>query len=160
MPLIQGKSKKAFKENMETEMDAGKPQKQALAIAYSVQRKNKAKKMAEGGEVKTLGDMIGYPKAMAEGGEVEEHYDSIADAILRKKKSGQADLQENANEHLNLEDDLNFDAARKDTYYDLDQMEEQPEESNEHGDKLEDSDEDDMDMISSIRRKMKAKRGL
>lgn len=51
MPLMQGKSKKAFSKNVETEMEAGKPQKQSLAIAYSVQRKNK-RKMAAGGEVK------------------------------------------------------------------------------------------------------------
>jgi hypothetical protein len=42
MPLMPGKSKKAFSKNVETEMHAGKPQKQALAIAYSVKRKKKA----------------------------------------------------------------------------------------------------------------------
>lgn len=47
MPLMKGKSKQAFSKNVETEMNAGKPQKQALAIAYSM--KKKAKKMAEGG---------------------------------------------------------------------------------------------------------------
>ena len=47
-PLMQGKSKKAFQENVKTEVDAGKPQKQSLAIASSVKRKN-AKKMASGG---------------------------------------------------------------------------------------------------------------
>jgi hypothetical protein len=50
MPLIKGKSPKAFSKNVATEMDAGKPQKQALAIAYSIKRKPK-KKMAEGGAV-------------------------------------------------------------------------------------------------------------
>ena len=39
MPLIKSKSKKAFSENVSKEMHAGKPQKQALAIAYSVKRK-------------------------------------------------------------------------------------------------------------------------
>ena len=38
MPLIKSKSKKAFGENVKKEMKAGKPQKQAVAIAYSVQR--------------------------------------------------------------------------------------------------------------------------
>lgn len=38
MPLIKGKSKKAFSKNVATEMDAGKPQKQAVAIAYSEKR--------------------------------------------------------------------------------------------------------------------------
>ena len=34
MPLYSGKSKAAFSHNVATEMNAGKPQKQALAIAY------------------------------------------------------------------------------------------------------------------------------
>jgi hypothetical protein len=41
MPLKKGKSKKAFSENVKTEMAAGKPQKQAVAIAYSQKRKAK-----------------------------------------------------------------------------------------------------------------------
>jgi hypothetical protein len=36
MPLIHSDSKKAFKENVRTEAHAGKPIKQAVAIAYSV----------------------------------------------------------------------------------------------------------------------------
>jgi hypothetical protein len=44
MPLKSGKSKKAFSENIKTEIAAGKPQKQAVAIAYSVARKSKPKK--------------------------------------------------------------------------------------------------------------------
>ena len=35
MPLIKSKSPKAFAKNIKTEMAAGKPQKQAVAIAYS-----------------------------------------------------------------------------------------------------------------------------
>lgn len=38
MPLVKGraaKSKKGFSENIKREMEAGKPQKQAVAIAYS-----------------------------------------------------------------------------------------------------------------------------
>lgn len=38
MPLITGKSPKSFSKNVETEMRAGKPQKQAVAIAYSKKR--------------------------------------------------------------------------------------------------------------------------
>ncbi len=41
MPLNKGKSKKAFSQNVRTEMAAGKPQKQAVAIAYSVRRGGK-----------------------------------------------------------------------------------------------------------------------
>lgn len=46
MPLVKSKSDKAFKENIKTEIEAGKPQKQAVAIAYSVKR---AAKKAKGG---------------------------------------------------------------------------------------------------------------
>lgn len=46
MPLVKGKaarSPKGFGENVKREMKAGKPQKQAVAIAYSVARKGKKK---------------------------------------------------------------------------------------------------------------------
>lgn len=49
MPLIKGKSEKAFKENIRTEVKAGKPVKQAVAIAYDVQRRAHGKK--DGGNV-------------------------------------------------------------------------------------------------------------
>lgn len=52
MPLLKSSSKKAFKKNIETEMHAGKPQKQSLAIAYDIKRKNQ-RKMAKGGKVLT-----------------------------------------------------------------------------------------------------------
>lgn len=38
MPLVKSGSKKAVSENIRREMAAGKPQKQAVAIAYSVKR--------------------------------------------------------------------------------------------------------------------------
>ena len=43
MPLKKSASKKAVSKNIETEMKAGKPQKQAVAIALNVQREAKAK---------------------------------------------------------------------------------------------------------------------
>lgn len=43
MPLKQGKSKATISENIATEVRAGKPVKQAAAIAYSVARKGKKK---------------------------------------------------------------------------------------------------------------------
>lgn len=42
MPLIKNKSQQAFTQNLKAELAAGKLQKQALAIAYSVQRRSKA----------------------------------------------------------------------------------------------------------------------
>ena len=45
MPLIKSKTEKAFKENIKTEIKAGKPVKQAVAIAYSEKREaEKAKR--------------------------------------------------------------------------------------------------------------------
>ena len=38
MPLQKSSSKKAFKENVKAEIKAGKPQKQAVAIAYAKRR--------------------------------------------------------------------------------------------------------------------------
>lgn len=46
MPLVKGvkaRSKKGFSENIRREMDAGKPQKQAVAIAYSEADRSKKK---------------------------------------------------------------------------------------------------------------------
>ena len=43
MPLKKSTSKKAISENIKTEMKAGRPQKQAIAIAFSVQRQAKKK---------------------------------------------------------------------------------------------------------------------
>lgn len=43
MPLKKSTSKKAVSQNIKTEMKAGKPQKQAIAIALSTQRAAKKK---------------------------------------------------------------------------------------------------------------------
>jgi hypothetical protein len=46
MPLVKGraaKTRKGFSTNIKREMEAGKPQKQAVAIAYSEARRGKAK---------------------------------------------------------------------------------------------------------------------
>jgi len=43
MPLVKGKSNKVFQKNVKTEMRAGKPQKQAVAIAYSEAGSSKPK---------------------------------------------------------------------------------------------------------------------
>jgi len=45
MPLDKGYSKKAIKKNISTEMKAGKPQKQAVAIAMTTA--DRAKKVAQ-----------------------------------------------------------------------------------------------------------------
>jgi hypothetical protein len=141
MPLLPGK--KNIGKNTETEMEAGKPKKQALAIALSVARR-KPKKMAAGGEVQS-------PPSHPAG--------SIADVIMRSKKahdSDVADIDDNNMEMPSILDDRQ-DAVMKENYNE-DMIDlEQPEDSNEIGHSMED--ERDMDLISRIRSRMKARRG-
>lgn len=61
MPLMNKKSKKAFDHNVKAEMESGKPQDQALAIAYSVKRKKKA----SGGSVQSGSPTMNYAKGGA-----------------------------------------------------------------------------------------------
>jgi hypothetical protein len=51
MPLKPGKSKQVISSNIRTEMHAGKPQKQAIAIAMSKAGKSKVQKSVR----KTMG---------------------------------------------------------------------------------------------------------
>jgi hypothetical protein len=47
MPLIKSTSKKAFKENISKEVHAGKPIRQAVAIAYATKRAAAATKTSK-----------------------------------------------------------------------------------------------------------------
>ena len=48
MPLVKSASPAAFRKNVKAEMAAGKPQKQAVAIAYATERAAEKKPMAKG----------------------------------------------------------------------------------------------------------------
>jgi hypothetical protein len=50
MPLIKGKSPKVFSKNVKELMQSGRPQKQAVAIAYSQKRKSKPTKSDNDGD--------------------------------------------------------------------------------------------------------------
>jgi hypothetical protein len=189
MPLIKSPSKKAVSKNIAVEMDAGKPQKQSIAIALDIQRRAKRKKLANGGELpsihskdeKEMEMMKDMPSRHDEIEATHEHMTDIdearderdlammamggiAERIRHKEKmmakGGEVDLQDsNGDEHLNEEDQLSYEAARKKTYYDLDQLDDQPMDSNEHGDEHEKSMEDDHDgsLVDKIRKSMRKK---
>ena len=48
MPLVKSTSKEAFRKNVKAEISSGKKPAQAVAIAYSVQRKAAAKSPSKG----------------------------------------------------------------------------------------------------------------
>lgn len=93
----------------------------------------------------------------------EERAQSIAHAILGKRKrmaeGGMVDLEANSEESPNMADEYNFDANGKEQYDDS-QLGLDPMDSNETGDEREDASENKHDMISSIRKHLKIKRGL
>jgi hypothetical protein len=76
MPLVKGRSDKAFEHNIKAEIGAGKPQKQALAIAYATKRK--AQQHAHGGHVEMCahgGPMHCMDGCYADGGPVAQDGD-------------------------------------------------------------------------------------
>jgi hypothetical protein len=103
MPLLKGKSKKVFSHNVATEMEQGHPQKQSLAIAYSMRKKHAADGgemcahggpehcamgcYAQGGDAKDWTPERGKkampnPKLMAEGGMLtDDGYQSSEDGL-------------------------------------------------------------------------------
>lgn len=48
MPLVKSKSPEAFRKNVKAEIAAGKPVKQAVAIAYAVKRSVQSKPAPKG----------------------------------------------------------------------------------------------------------------
>lgn len=58
MPLVKGKSKQAISENIRTEVAAGRPQKQAVAIALDTARKAGAKIPPKRKPKRSVADMM------------------------------------------------------------------------------------------------------
>jgi hypothetical protein len=89
MPLIKSKSDKAFKSNIKAEIAAGKPQKQAVAIAYSTKR---MAKKATGGSTSPYDydSDVDYYRAI---GRLKDENDEpqesprISSAVLNKQKT-------------------------------------------------------------------------
>jgi len=133
--------------------------------------KYQRKLYAQGGEVDIHHDMMEQP----EDEEQEEHQNSIAAAVMarmkRKQESmsgdpgypvkmaegGEVDLSRNADEDPNIEDDLSFEALKKENYSESEGLDEldRPEDEQMHNDPREDHESDKHDMVESIRRKMK-----
>ena len=84
MPLIKSKSDKAFKKNITTEVKAGKPVKQAVAIAYSTKRAAPVKK-ARGGSL----DPMSYDSDV-------DYYEARQKAGLPSRPRGYTDAERDA----------------------------------------------------------------
>jgi hypothetical protein len=88
MPLIKSKSDKAFKSNIKAEIASGKPQKQAVAIAYSTKR---MAKKATGGSTSPYdydSDQDYYQAIGRLKDENDEPQESrISSAVLNKQKT-------------------------------------------------------------------------
>lgn len=153
MPLIHGKSKAALQNNIKAEMEAhpGKENRaQDLAIAFSVQRQaRKRKMMAQGGEAMEAC----YPTKpnYASGGEVDAR--SIAEAIMHKRKmmaeGGMAEHEADTDEFNDINDDPTTSEVPEDVYQD----EGSEFDSDAH------EDDHDMDIVSRLRSRMKSRRG-
>jgi len=116
-PLSQGKSKKSFEKNFKTELAAGKPKDQSLAISYAVQRKNK-KKMAKGGPIQA-----GSEKPTADSGEThactymcnnEKHYNDKGELVHAGSERPTADSHEEGVEHASKPHDADVELVRGD----------------------------------------------
>lgn len=90
MPLIKSKSDKAFKSNIKAEIAAGKPQKQAVAIAYAVKRKASPVKKAMGGSPYSYDSDVDYRVAHGSPEEVMQDADYEPHQYKKKTESKMA----------------------------------------------------------------------
>lgn len=96
MPLVKSGSKKAIGENVKREMNAGKPRRQAIAIAMDVMRRNKMKKMAQGGLVDDTSEPMSEETHSRLFGEPHE----IAQAMVHKDPEPADDKMKSAQDSM------------------------------------------------------------
>ncbi len=137
--------------------------------AIIVKKEDDEKKMAHGGSIEREMDM--QPEEA-----IEEHAASVAASIMAKRRkmadggilshdsiysdrSNQVDLSRNADEDANEEDQLSFNALRKENYSESEGLSQltQPRDSNLIGDEREDQESDKHDRIGAIRKRMKSR---
>lgn len=99
MPLLKSKSKKAFSKNVATEMDAGKPQDQSLAIAYSMKRQAAKKKMASGGQVSNLKENYSESDMCHEGCLVDHAHKYADGGFIKEDDKSFSSLKPNEDAH-------------------------------------------------------------
>lgn len=175
MPLIKSRSKKAQSENIRREMEAGKPQKQAVAISYAIMRRAKKNKMAQGGlsepekEKSLMESKLSehFPTYDSRRGPDPEGLEESQRKLDSQRKSApdNTDLEdESLQQHMesrpNDKEDrghvlFDGDAERKDPL----QLEYREDEQSEHLGRrdLDEEDRDADDIVSRIMRKMRRK---
>lgn len=145
--------------DMSSETYAGKPHRELRDHGKELHRKK-------------LQEIKDFPapklKGLAEGGEIDhdeemlDHAASIASAIMAKRRmanGGQVDIEENNEEMPNPFDELN-EAALKENYdSDFEDLT-QPDDSNEIDDPSEEAQENRLDKVSAIRRRMKKRSAI
>lgn len=126
MPLIHGKSKEDFQRNLKSEMHSGKPQDQALAIAYSIKKRAAKKKMAHGGDVhdSSMGGHSSQPIASALSVDnaapnspslLQKRVQQISNAFPKKAKGGIVHFEDP--EHLISGNGFSDEKEEKDEMY-------------------------------------------
>ena len=87
MPLVKSPSNAARSENIRREIDAGRPPKQAEAIAYSLQRRAKARRAERNRNQIERGD-IGS-RALRDNPEADYLEADVDDAARRRRERGE-----------------------------------------------------------------------
>ena len=85
MPLIKSTSKQAFEKNISKERAAGKPEPQAVAIAYSEKRSAQKQPPAHSSHIEELGSAY-ESNSVSSGAEPHYHPAVIASRMETKEK--------------------------------------------------------------------------